>query len=95
MVKTLTYLRVVLGRGGSGGGGVRTYHASVHFRSSEALRLRLVIFHLAAADLEAAAVVGLAVHIVQALAAYERGVEGLVYRQAHRLTVWEAFLQRR
>ena len=55
---------------------------------------RLVSFHLAAADLEAAAVVGLAVHVVQALAAYQRGEEGFVNRQAHRFTVWSALLRR-
>ena len=58
------------------------------------LCLRPVILHLAATDLEAAAVVGLAVHVVQALAAYERGVEGLVNRQAHRVFVWRALLRR-
>eukprot|EP00964_Phaeocystis_antarctica_P043631 scaffold25040_cov65-Phaeocystis_antarctica.AAC.1 len=55
---------------------------------------RVVSFHLAATDLEAAAVGGFAVHVVQALAAYERGVEGLVNRQAHRVFVWSALLRR-
>ena len=47
------------------------------------LCLLVIILHLPATDLEAAAVVGLAVHVVQALAAYKRGIEGLVNRQAH------------
>ena len=58
------------------------------------LCLLVVRFHLAATNLEAAAVVGLAVHVVQALAAYERGVEGLANRQAHRVSVWRALLRR-
>ena len=63
----------------------------------ETVCARLVSFHLAAADLKAAAIVtaivGLAVHVVQALAAYQRGEEGLVNRQAHRVTVWIALLR--
>ena len=58
------------------------------------LCLRIVSFHLPATDLEAAAIVGFAVHVVQALAAYEGDVEGLVYRQAHRISVWKALLRR-
>eukprot|EP00964_Phaeocystis_antarctica_P120987 scaffold84709_cov67-Phaeocystis_antarctica.AAC.1 len=58
------------------------------------LCLRRVSCHVAAADLKAAAVVGFAVHVVQALAAYERGVEGLANRQAHRVLVWRALLRR-
>ena len=57
------------------------------------LCLRLVILHLAATDLKATVVVGFAVHVVQALAAYERGVEGLANRQAHRVFVWSALLR--
>ena len=61
----------------------------------EALLCLLVVsFHLLATDLEAAAVVSLAVHVVQALAAYERGVEGLANREAHRVFVWRALLRR-
>ena len=56
------------------------------------LCLRRVSCHVAAADLEAAAVVGFAVHVVQALAAYERGEERLVDRQAHCVMVWDALL---
>ena len=44
---------------------------------------RRVVRHVAATDIEAAAVVGLAVLVVQALAAYERGVKGPVNRKAH------------
>eukprot|EP00964_Phaeocystis_antarctica_P117728 scaffold81540_cov60-Phaeocystis_antarctica.AAC.1 len=57
------------------------------------LCLRLGILHLAATDLKATVVVGLAVLDVQALAAYERGEEGLANRQAHRVFVWRALLR--
>ena len=58
------------------------------------LDVRLVGCHVTAADLEAAIVVGLAVLVVQALAAYERGVKGLVNRQAHCVFVCRALLRR-
>ena len=67
--------------------------AGISARFEALLCLRRVSCHVAAADLEAAAVVGFAVHVVQALAAYERGVEGLVNRQAHRVVVWSALLR--
>ena len=52
------------------------------------MRSRCVGCHVAAADIEAAGVTGLAVHVVQALAAYKRGIEGLVNRQAQRKHVF-------
>ena len=59
-------------------------HASLAYVQFERrLAARLISFHLATTDLKATAVVGLAVHVVQALAAYKRGVEGLINRQAH------------
>ena len=64
------------------------------FEALAILRSRLVSWHVAAADLEAAVVVGFAVQVVPALAAYERGVEGLVDRQAHSVFVWRALLRR-
>ena len=83
-----------------GGSGARdtvptTRACSLEFARFEVLFcLRLVSCHVAAADLEAAFVVGFAVHVVQTLAAYERGVEGPVNRQAHRFSVWRALLRR-
>ena len=78
--------------------GARDTSPTMRGRSSARFKarlcLRLISFHLAATDLEAAAVGGFAVHVVQALAAYERGVEGLVNRQAHRVVVRSALLRR-
>ena len=69
--------------------------AGISARFEALLCLRLVSCHVAATDLEAAgaAVVGFAVHVVQALAAYVRKVEGLANRQAHRVFVWKALLR--
>jgi len=74
--------------GGLGG------EAGISARFEALLCLRRVSCHVAAADLKATIVVGLAVLVVQALAAYERGVKGLVNRQAHCVFVWRALLRR-
>jgi len=87
VVMILTYLRAF--RGGSG----RIARGGTFARFEALLCLRRVSCHVAAADLEAAAVV-LAVLVVQALAAYKRGVKGLVNRQAYCVFVWRALLRR-
>jgi hypothetical protein len=99
VVTTWTYLRAFRGggaglqfRGARGAAAEEAGRRRVSLRGSKLLRSRLVSWHVAAADLEAAVVVGFAVQVVPALAAYERGVEGLVDRQAHSVFVWRALL---
>ena len=75
----------MVGLGGEGGNSARF---------EALLCLRRVSCHVAAADLKATIVVGLAVLVVQALAAYGCGVKGLVNRQAHCVFVWKALLRR-
>ena len=102
VVTTWTYLHARRPRGaavsavGGEGAADEAGRRRVSLRGSKLslLRSRLVSWHVAAADLEAAVVVGFAVQVVPALAAYERGVEGLVDRQAHCVFVWRALLRR-
>ena len=87
VVKILTYLRAFRGGGG------RIVRGGISARFEALLCLRRVSCHVAATDLEAA-VIGLAVLVVQAVATYKRGVKGLVNRQAHCVFVWRALLRR-
>ena len=94
----MTYLRAVRGKVAWKGPGRVTSWCGVRFQicavRSSAISSRRVSRHVAATDLEAASPVGFAVHVVEALAAYERYEEGLVNRQAHCVSEWRALLRR-